>query len=129
MVSGAKTEGGFVAASASLWNEVSTIHATGSEEQNGQRPRDERPDGPPSVRVLVSSIRLRRRRAGATRRDRPAGRSGDVRVNGRAHRPASSRKSDEMVRSAKVAMMIVPITTTTPAAAASPYSYLRNIVR
>ena len=32
-------------------------------------------------------------------------------------------------RSEYVAMMIVPITTTTPAADASPYSYLRNVVR
>ena len=34
-----------------------------------------------------------------------------------------------MTRSANVATMIVRITTTTPAADASPYSNLRNVVR
>ena len=46
-----------------------------------------------------------------------------------AHQAFSSLNRDEMVRNAKVATMIVPSTTTTPAAAASPYSNLRNMVR
>ena len=38
-------------------------------------------------------------------------------------RIASSRNRDDTTRSAKVAMMIEPITTTTPAAEARPYSW------
>lgn len=112
--------GGLVAASASEWNEVSTIQATGAKKTRVITQAvvvQTRP--PPFGQVALSAGRLL-----------PAVQEGAGPLERRcAHRACSSRKSELTTRSAKVATMIVPITVTTPAAAASPYWNFRKVVR
>ena len=114
-----------MAASDSLCSEVSTIQATGAKNSSVITQASNAHPGP--ALIELSSLAFRRA-LGALR-----GVEGDGLVGGvgtvAAHRDISSLNRDEIVRRAKVATMIVPITTTTPAAAASPYSYLRNMVR
>ena len=111
-MSGANTAGGLVAASASLWNEVSTIQTTGSTNRMPTTQASRLQPTPGAVlRVLLCG------RACGVRR--VAGIGVRCRVIA-AHRPVSSLNSDDTVRSANVAMMIVPMTTTTAAAEARP---------
>ena len=107
--SGANSAGGFFAASGSEWKEVSTIHRTG---------RTKRIPTIHAVPLRMIALRGFLRcwmRLGLLR---PwCGGAGDG-----AHR-VSSRNSVDTVRSANVAMMIVAMTTMTPAADARPYSW------
>ena len=96
-VSGAARSGGFFAASVSEWNEVSAIHSTGSTNSMPTTQARTRQRHPPPRRL-------------PTGHDRHLA----------AHRPTSSLNSVDTERSANVAMMIVPITTITPAAEARP---------
>ena len=107
------SDGGLVAASGSEWKEVSSIQSAGRQKTM------------PTTQASRPSAA--ERRLAAVRRARmPGARGAAVRGIGGgqgAHaRPASSLKRDETTRRAKVAITMVPITTTTPAAEASPYS-------
>ena len=107
--SGAKSAGGFFAASGSEWKDVSTIHRTG---------RMKRIPTIQAVALRRMELRGFLRCWMAWARCVPGrGGGGDG-----AHR-VSSRNSVDTVRSANVAMMIVAMTTMTPAADARPYSW------
>ena len=94
-----------VAASDSEWKDVSTIQAMG---------RKKTIPASQATRPQAAELPWRARR-------RPDW-AGDA-VGGAHARDASSRNRDETTRSAKVAMMIEPMTTRTPAAEARPFSW------
>ena len=107
-VRGAKMDGGLVAASASLWKDVRSIHGDRHDEEDADQPGEDA-EGEVAARLAVRSGRSAAGAGGGNGPD----------VGDAAHR-ASSRNRLETVRRAKVAMMIVPMTTTTPAAEARP---------
>ena len=117
----AAMDGGFVAASVSEWKEVRIIHRTGAAKSRASSQAAR----PAAVLLRVGSMRdLPRAECGRCSSAVRAGQAvlaGCGRGEG-AHRAASFLKSEKTVRRAKVATMMVPMTTTTPAAEARPYS-------